>query len=78
MSRIYPLRHIKGWMRKRKKLNPTATQRNDGSVRCWNTRLEREPLTGMPETEIIPQHAGYVMRNGVYVWGGDGKPRKKP
>ena len=58
-------------------MNPSATQRNDGSVRVWNTRIEREPLTGMPNVVVDPQHAGYVMRNGVYVWGGRGPTRRE-
>lgn len=78
MSRVYPLKHRRGWMGKRRKKNPCATQSNDGTIRVWNTRLEREPLTGMPETKIDPQHAGYVLRNGIYVWGGCRKPREKP
>ena len=78
MSRVYPIRRGRGWMGRMRRQNPSATQRNDGSVRVWNTRLEREPLTGAPRVTVNPQHAGYVMRNGVYVWGGSGRPRRKP
>ena len=78
MSRLYPKKRTQGWMGRAARRNPSATQRNDGFVRVWNTRLEREPLTGTPTVEINPQHAGWVLRDGTYVWGGRGKTRQEP
>lgn len=70
MSRLYPERRNRGPWRKMTKPYTITT---DGGI-----RIKHHNETDFEETEPTPEHVGWVLRGGVYVWGGRGNPRKKP
>jgi hypothetical protein len=75
MSRLYPIRARRGWMGRRKKYGYEVN--TDGGMRVRQTKYEPPVNELARETRIEAEHAGYVLRNGVYVWGGRGAPRRK-